>query len=132
MAQPPRSYFTTITNFAEKVLDSVRFTRLEFNPDRTIWEIHGSINKLDIRLKEVFIRAGRMYSYYVLDQGKVVVGFDNYPDRRALEKKYGNNFTAHLSELIPHKRGPDKLSLELTDETTIERFSEHLLQSSDQ
>lgn len=69
MAQPPRSYFTAITNFAEKALDSVRFTRLEFNPDCTIWEIHGSISKFDIRLKEVFIQAGRMYSYYALDQG---------------------------------------------------------------
>jgi hypothetical protein len=56
-----------------------------------------------------------------------VVGFDNYPDRRALQQKYGQNYKAYLSELIPHKHGPGKTTLELTVEMTMEQFLNYLL-----
>ncbi len=77
-----------------------------------------------------------MYSYYLIHDNEVVVGFDNYPDRRALREKYGQNFKFHLSELVAHKHGPRKETLELTEEMTVEKFLEYLkegnyLQSND-
>lgn len=67
-----------------------------------------------------------MYSYHVLEQGEVVMGFDNYPDRRALEQKYGEDFTSHLFELIPHMHGPRKQTMALTEEMNLEAFVELL------
>jgi len=61
-----------------------------------------------------------MYSYYVIQRGHVVVGYDNYPDREALQQKYGAAFTVHLDELIPHQHGPRKATFNLTQEMTVE------------
>ena len=126
MAQPTQNHFETLTDLAQNALDKVSLSRLDFNPDRAIWEVHGSLGEFEIRLKEIFSQAGRMYSYYVIKSGEVVVGFDNYPDRRALQQKYGQDISAHLSELVPHKHGPRKVSLELTEEMTVEAFLEYL------
>jgi len=125
MAQPTRRYFATLTALVQKFLHNVSFQRLNSNPDRVIWEVHGSWERFDIRLKEIFNQSGRMYSYYVLKEDGVVVGFDNYPDRRALRQKYGQDFTAHLSELIPHKHTAHKATLELTSEMSVEGFLDY-------
>jgi hypothetical protein len=126
MAQPTRRYFATLTALVQKSLDNVSFDRLHFNPDRVIWEVHGSLGRFDIRLKEIFNQSGRMYSYYVIEGDRVVVGFDNYPDRRALRQKYGQGFATHLSELIPHKHTAHKATLELTSEMRVEGFLDYL------
>ena len=125
MAQPTRRYFTTLTALVRKALYKVSFHRLHFNPDRVIWEAHASLEGFDIRLKEIFNQSGRMYSYYVIEEDSVVVGFDNYPDRRALRQKYGRSFTTCLSELIPHKHGAHKATLELTSEMSVEEFLDY-------
>jgi hypothetical protein len=126
MAQPTRRYFTTLTDLAQNSLDKISLRRLLLEPDRVIWEVHGSVGQFDIRLKEIFNQSGRMYSYYIISAGQVVVGYDNYPDRRALQQKYGQGFTAHLSELIPHKHGVRKTTLELTEAMTVEVFLDYL------
>ena len=100
MAPPTRDYFTTLTNLAQSFLDEISFNQLNLNPERAVWEVHGSVGKYQVRLKEIFNQSGRMYSYYVITGGEVVVGFDNYPDRRVLREKYGRDFKVHLSELI--------------------------------
>jgi len=66
--------------------------------------------------------AGRRYSYYVLEQTRVLLAFDNHADRHSLRLKYGSEFTDHLYELIPHRHGPGKATTELTEEWTAERF----------
>ncbi|MEA3339861.1 MAG: hypothetical protein U9R15_07835, partial [Chloroflexota bacterium] len=76
MAQPTRRYFATLTALVQENLCEISFQRLHFNPDRAIWEVHGSLKRFDIRLKEIFDQSGRMYSYYVIEEGGVVVGFD--------------------------------------------------------
>ena len=126
MAQPTRRYFASLTSLVQEALYKVSFNRLDFNPDRVIWEAHGSLECFDIRLKEIFTRSGRMYSYYIIKGDDVVVGFDNYPDRRALRQKYGRGFTAHLSQLIPHKHGARKTTLELTSEMSVELFLDYI------
>lgn len=128
MAEPTRSYFATLTTLVQNVLDEVSLKRLDYNANRALWEIHGSLGQFDIRIKEIFIQSGRMYSYYVISEDEVIVGFDNYPDRRALRQKYGQAFKACLAELIPHKHGPRKTTLELTEEMTVEVFLDYLHQ----
>ena len=126
MAQPTRRYFTTLTALAKRRLDSVHSDELDINPSRTVWEVHGFAGQFYIRLKEIFDQSGRKYSYYILDEDVVFVGFDNYPDRRALQQKYGREFTSHLSKLIPHKHGQRKETLELTAEMDVEMFLDYL------
>ncbi len=126
MAEPTRRYFKTISGLVRNALDRVTLSRLDSNPDRSLWEMHGSVGKFDIRVKEIFSQSGRMYSYYVINEGKVEVGFDNYPDVHALRRKYGSDFHKHVSELIPHKHGSCKRTMELTEERSVEDFLEHL------
>jgi hypothetical protein len=122
MAPPSTGYFKKLTDLVRSRLSQVDFERLDINSARVVWEVHGSLDQLSIRFKEIFNQSGRIYSYYVIQQGTVLVGFDNYPDRRALEYKYGKQFTKHLSELIPHRHGHRKIALELTDEMTVDQF----------
>jgi hypothetical protein len=40
--------------------------------------------------------------------------------------KYGEDFAAHIHELIPHSHGPDKVTLALTEEWTAQQFLNEL------
>ncbi len=128
MAQPTRDHFAALTARVENTLENVSLKRIEYNPQRVLWEVRGSLGEFGIRIKEIFTKKGRLYSYYVIKSGEVVVGFDNYPDRQALRRKYGRAFVAHLDELIPHKHGPRKATFELGKEMTVEEFLKHLCQ----
>lgn len=122
MAKPPRSYFDSLTRLVRTVLETIALNRLDFNPDRVLWEIHGSKGEYQIRLKEIHTLAGRLYSYYLIRHNDVVVGFDNYPDRQVLRQKYGDDFQQHLFEQTPHKHGLRKTTLELTEDMSVEAF----------
>ena len=126
MEQPTHRYFTTLTELIRKATDNIRLNHIESDSRRTLWELHGSLGESDIFIKEVFMQKGRMYSYYLIRKGEVVVGFDNYPDRKALRLKYNLEFASHLDELIPHRHDKNKTILELTEEMTVERFLKHL------
>lgn len=126
MAQPAYDYFASLIRLVEGRLDQVKLKRIEYNPQRVLWEIQGSLIEFDIRIKEICSATGRMYSYYVIKERRVFVGFDNYPDRAALTQKYGEAFSEHLDELIPHKHGFDKLTLELTDEMYVINFLNYI------
>ncbi|NJL59979.1 MAG: hypothetical protein HC887_10415 [Desulfobacteraceae bacterium] len=99
MAEPTRNYFAAITDIAEKHLNRIKFKRLDVNSERSVWELHGVLSEQsDVRLKEIFTERGRKYSYYVIYENKVVIGFDNYPDIRLLQEKYGSDVANHIAE----------------------------------
>jgi hypothetical protein len=122
VAKPTYDYFASLITLVESRLDQVKLKRIEYNPQRALFEIQGSLANFDIRIKEIYSNKGRMFSYYIIEDRRVLVGFDNYPDRRALTQKHGEAFSEHMDELIPHKHGVDKLTLELTDEMSVEKF----------
>lgn len=126
MARSTRDHYAALTAQVITTLDTVSFQRFEHNPQRALWEIHGTWGKYSVRLKEICSTQGRMYSFYIIDVNTVVIGFDNYPDRHALYAKYQEAFTAHLDELIPHKHSTGKGTLELTDVITVEKFLHYL------
>ena len=132
MAEPTRSYFAAITDIAENCLNKIRFKRIDVNADRSVWEVHGNLSEcFDVRLKEIFTQKGRMYSYYILCENEVVIGFDNYPDTRLLQEKYGSKFVNHIAELIPHRHGRRKMSIELTENMSVKSFFEYLPATDD-
>lgn len=53
----------------------------------------------------------------------MVVGFDNAADRPAIRCKYGDDRLAHIHDRIPHRHGPGRDELTLTDEMTCETVS---------
>jgi len=126
MAEPARRYFETLNELVETALDGITLKRTDFNPKRSIYEIHGSFGKFQIRIKEIYMQSDRMYSYYVLFENRVIVGFDNYPDIKMLQLKYGKYFVKHISELIPHKHGQNKEICELSNEMFIETFLDYV------
>jgi len=117
-------HFATVIDLARQRLDQVEIVQEDISPARAILELHGLLGSYDIRIKEIFSAEGKLYSYYVLHEGQVVVGFDNYPDRRVLREKFGRQFAAHLHERIPHRHGQGKSSVEATEEYSVQRFFE--------
>ena len=117
-------HFAAVIDLARQKLDQVEIVQEDISPTRAILELHGLLGSYDIRIKEIFNAEGRLYSYYVLSEGQVVVGFDNYPDRRILREKFGRQFTVHLHERIPHRHGRGKSSVEAIEEYGVEQFLE--------
>ena len=126
MAQSTRDHYTALTAQVAATLDTISFKRFEYNQQRTLWKVHGTWGKYNVRLKEVHSAKGRMYSFYVIDASSVVIGFDNYPDRQALYANYQEAFASHLDELIPHKHTANKETLELTEPMTVATFLDYL------
>ncbi len=126
MAEPTKSYFAKLIKLTQQNLDEVISHQLDLNSERALWEVQGLFKQYSIRLKEIFSKSGRLYSYYVIRDNEVLVGFDNYPDRRALQYKYGQNYKRHLGKLVPHQHGERKETLQLTEEMTIEIFMDYL------
>lgn len=122
MAPPPRGYFLALAQAARQVLDEVTFERLDVGEQRAIWELRGVFGGADVHIKEVFNQSGRMYAYYVVRVGQLVAGFDNYPDRRALQMNYGADFRNYLGTLLPHRHSANKDALSLTVEMDVQAF----------
>lgn len=92
-------------------------TRRDERPQRAILEIKGYYGTYRVHLREVWrVDGSRKYAYYVLHKSKIITGFDNAPDPRALRLKYGADYAGHRLELIPHRHSADKRTIELTDE----------------
>jgi len=87
----------------------------ETDPARSILSIEGCFARYRVFIRETVSPAGRRYSYYVLEQTRVLLAFDNHADRHSLRLKYGSEFTDHLYELVPHRHGPGKATTELTE-----------------
>jgi len=64
----------------------------------------------------------RKYRYYILLDDRIEAGFDNSPDPRAIQLKYGKFGKEHAGELVPHLHLADKTRLLLTDEMIFKSF----------
>ena len=126
MAIPTRRDFETLKERVYETLDAIRVNRLDVNPDRALWEIVGAFGAYEVHIKEIYSLTGRMYSYYVIRENEVIIGFDNYPDRQVLQQKFGKESKKHLFELVPHKHGRGKATLELTEELSLFKFLAYL------
>jgi hypothetical protein len=98
----------------------------DIEPDRAILAIEGRFDKYRVVLKEVVNIQRRRYACYVLHEERVIVGFDNHADRTALRLMYGDNYAAHIFDLVPHRHGPDKTTTMLTEPWDAVRFLQDL------
>lgn len=70
----------------------------------------------------------RKYSYYLLADDIVIVGFDNSADPRAIRLKYGTIGQEHVGNLVPHAHYENKSRLVLTEEMTFQDFVTWVIQ----
>jgi hypothetical protein len=118
-------------SFADIIaLARARLTQVEIDEDvsidRAILVIQGDFGRYRVFIKETVSPTRRRYAFFVLLGDRVLLGLDNHADHQALRLKYGEDFAAHVHELIPHRHGPDKATLELTQEWTAQQFLNEL------
>lgn len=115
-------HFAGITALARSHLDEVQTIEEDHTPERSLLRLSARYGRYRVFITEIISRRARKYRYYVLDGGKVVAGFDNAADPRALRLKYGHIGREHVGELIPHLHLEDKSKIELTDESECTDF----------
>jgi hypothetical protein len=115
-------YFNRIIDLAKKSLQSVKIVEYDISYRRAFLKIKANHKGFDVRITEVLDKDGRKYSYYLLRGGKVILGFDNAPDIRALKAKYGSQFRNHFGENVPHRHGKKKETINLTAEMEFTDF----------
>jgi len=125
MAQTLDAGFADIIALARARLTQVRVEE-DSEADRAILAIEGRFGEYRVVLKEVINPQRRRYAYYVLQGERLILGFDNHADRTALRLKYGDAFTSHIFDLVPHRHGPDKTPTILTEPWDAVRFLEDL------
>ena len=130
MARPLSEAFDSIIAACRAVLQRVSVIRRETDAHRAILHLTGRYQTYQINLREI-VRAdnSRKYSYYVIQEGEVVAGFDNAPDPRALRLKYGDQYFEHRTEAIPHFHHPNRHNIELTNEMDFAAFLHWLEQN---
>ena len=123
MAETPTEYLDRVTALFTAAFESSAVVNRDDRPDRCLLEMTGQYGIYRVRLLEVVApNAPRKYAYYVLQDDRVIVGFDNVPDPQVRRLKYGSAHAAHRYERIPHCHATDKASTELAPETTCADF----------
>lgn len=125
MARALDAGFADIIALARARLTEVRIEQ-DVETDRAILAIDGQVGAYRVAIKEVVNPQRRRYAYYLLHGDRVLLGFDNHPDRTALRLKFGNDYAAHINELVPHRHGPDKTTTILTEPWDAVRFLQEL------
>lgn len=111
-----------IRALARSHLDEVQTLEEDHTPERSLLRLLARYGRYRVFITEIISRRVRKYRYYVLDGEKVVAGFDNAADPRALRLKYGHIGREHAGELIPHLHLEDKSKIELTGEVECADF----------
>ena len=112
---------------ARSQLDDVQVTEQDHTLKRSILRLTARYADFSVLITEIVANDQRKYRYYVLDGDRVVAGFDNAADPRALRAKYGRISQEHVGELIPHLHLEDKSQLVLTEEMDCQAFLSWLM-----
>ena len=125
MDEKTSRHFAEIIELAQSVFENITY-EIDATPDRSILRIEAEYGKYQILVTELFSDGLRKYRYYVLRVDWVEAGFDNAPDPRAINLKYGKIGEEHAGENIPHLHREDKTLLYITEEMTFADFVQWL------
>lgn len=120
----------TATQYFDRVLTLCRVTCVHVTllarderPQRALLKFAARYGDFDLHISEiVFPDGSRKYAYYVLNNQKIIIGFDNAPDPEVLKLKYGTKYAQRRLEPLPHMHTANKASVMLTDATEFEHF----------
>ena len=125
MDTPSANAFDRIEALARETFEQVK-PSVDFTPERAILRLRAVYGAYQVLVTELLSEGVRQYRYYVLRGEWVEAGFDNSPDPRAIQLKYGRIGADHAGEPVPHLHRADKTQLFLTDEMTFEAFVDWL------
>jgi hypothetical protein len=114
---------------AQQVLADVYIIRQDADESRSLINLEGRWGDYRIIAQEIHRADGSMrYSYYILDKNnRLVYGFDNSPDKSAIQLYYGVNWQVHQSEEIPHQHDANHKVTLTTVPMTFETFVKWLV-----
>lgn len=116
-------YFDRVLILFQTVCASVNLVIRDERPERALLKLTARYREYELCVSEiVFPNRSRKYAYYILQQQKIIAGFDNAPDPEVLKLKYGTEYVQHRLELTPHMHGVGKMTATLTDNMDIEQF----------
>jgi hypothetical protein len=123
MAEPVGATLDALIAKAQAALQEVRLIRRDERPTRALIELEGRFNSHRIIISKIHLADGQVrYAYYLLDaDNRLVQGFDNSPDIRAIKLRYGKDYRQHLQERVPHQHSADD-SLMLTGPMSFDAF----------
>ena len=107
---------------------SQRFVEVEVKrrvvtPDVDILDVECIYKTFRVIISEIIETTKRKYAYLLLDSSNdIVVIFDNSPDWKVAQLKYGVNYRIHSKERIPHKHSYKRQEITLTSEMTLTDF----------
>lgn len=125
MARALDAGFADIVALARSRLTEV-LTKEDVDPDRAILSVEGRLGPYRVLIKDIVNPEKRRYAYYVLNDNRVLLGFDNHADLTALRLKFGGDYAEHIHDLIPHRHGPDKATTVLTEPWEAIKFLQEL------
>jgi hypothetical protein len=130
MDRPVGEYLNELIATARETFRDVQVTRRDERPARALIDMEGWWGAYRIIISEIILPDGSIrYAYYVLDaDNRLLHGFDNTPDVRAVRLRYGREYRGHLGERTPHQHTADD-RLSLTEPMTLDRFIEWLRQN---
>lgn len=116
----------------ESAFDEVRIIQTRATEALLLLRAQCRYRNFQIKITEIVDSLGRNYSFCVLADDRVIVGFDNSEDRRAQALKYGRRkWQPHYKERVPHQHTYQRASLLLTPEMSIADIVKWLQESSD-
>jgi len=112
--------FDEIVALLLRTFSRVVIRRRDESAEVSVLEAECAYGDYRVVVSEVLAPDGRKYTYYVLDgQNALVAGFDNSPDRRAAQLRYGPTYREHIRERIPHRHDLSRQAISLTEEMTL-------------
>lgn len=127
MEREVRESFSELIEAARGELEDVKILKHEVSAKRSILKIDAAFRGCKVSIKRAINRRRELYSYYLIKDRTVLVGYDNSPDKKALVLKYGEkDYTRHIHEAVPHVHTEDKKSIALTEEYNLEKFLQEI------
>lgn len=126
MAKTPTENIEALIAQAQQILTDVHLIRKDVDEGRDLVNLEGKWRDYRVIIQEIHRADGSIrYSYYVLDKNnRLVCGFDNSPDRSAIQLRYGLDWPAHQHEEIPHQHEANRKVTLTTTPMTFEIFVE--------
>ena len=121
MDKKTSQYFADVIISTRSIFEDIEY-HTDITPERAILQIAGKYDLYQIFVTELFSDEIRKYRYYVLKENRVVAGFDNAPDPRAIRLRYGKIGREYAGKHIPHLHLNDKTDIELTEEMEFSDF----------
>jgi len=112
-----------LINQLARKFGEIEVKRRVVTPDVAILDVECVYQTFRIIISEIIEATGRKYAYLLLDTSDdVVVIFDNSPDWRVAQLKYGVNYRVNRKERIPHRHSYKRKEFFLTQEMTLTDF----------